>query len=286
MWFDGKNTLFHFAALSTAGDYHHNLALALRTSTDSGTTWSAATLIGVEHGERHMPAQSVFRAIDGTIVLITDANPGSTVILSHDNGKTWADGGGRIAGIHAGVVQLKDGRLIAFGRGDNIDGFMPKSISTDMGKTWTYSASPFQPIGSSQRAVLIQLREGPLLFISFGGEKIWDSSRQITITHPGGKDMMITDASGTERPVSGIYAALSFDEGETWPARRLVTDDGPDRELETVDRRTFIMGKSSAETFGYLAICQGENGVIHLITSKNHYSFNLAWLRTPAPALP
>ena len=104
MWFDGKNTLFHFAALSTAGDYHHNLALALRTSTDSGATWSAAKLIGAEHGERHMPAQSVFRAIDGTIVLVSDANPGSTVLLSHDNGKTWADGGGRIAGIHAGVV--------------------------------------------------------------------------------------------------------------------------------------------------------------------------------------
>jgi Neuraminidase (sialidase) len=124
----------------------------MRTSKDSGATWSEAKLIGVEHEERHMPVQSVFRASDGTIVLPSDANPGSTIILSHDHGKTWADAGGRIAGIHAGVVQLKEGRLMALGRGDDINGFMPKSISTDMGRTWTYSASLFQPIRGMQRA--------------------------------------------------------------------------------------------------------------------------------------
>jgi len=97
---------------------------------------------------------------------------------------------------------------------------------------------------------------------------------------------MITDVSGAKRPVSGIFAALSFDEGETWPARRLISDDGPDREVETSDRRTFIMGKSSAETFSYLSAIQGKNGVIHLISDKNHYSFNVAWLKTPSPALP
>ena len=98
--------------------------------------------------------------------------------------------------------------------------------------------------------------------------------------------MMLTDASGKQRPVSGIYAALSFDEGETWPTRRLISDDGPGREVETTDRRTFTMSASSAEPWGYFAICQGANGVIHLISSKNHYAFNLAWLRTPPPALP
>jgi hypothetical protein len=203
-------------------------------------------------------------------------NPGSTVILSHDNGKTWADAGGRIAGIHAGVVQLKDGRLMALGRGEAIDGFMPKSISTDMGKTWTYSASPLQAIRSMQRAVLLRLHEGPLLFISFCG----------AATQPGKQDMTITDASGKQRPVAGLYAALSFDEGDTWPAARLISDDGPPREMETTDQRKFTMSASSAETFGYLAITQGQNGIIHLISSKNHYAFNLAWLKTPAPALP
>jgi formylglycine-generating enzyme len=106
------------------------------------------------------------------------------------------------------------------------------------------------------------------------------------VTQPGKQDMMITDASGKQRPVAGLYAALSFDEVETWPARRLISDGGLPREMETTDRRMFTMSASSAETFGYLSITQAQNGVIHLISSKNHYAFNLAWLRTPAPALP
>jgi len=276
LWFDGKSTIFQFNGLSAAATYHATLALVMRTSRDNGATWSKATLIGPEHEERHMPVQSVFRASDGAIVLPTDVNPGSAVILSRDNGRTWVDAGGRIAGIHAGVVQLKDGRLMALGRGEAIDGFMPKSISADMGKTWTYSASPLQAIRTMQRAVLLRLREGPLLFISFCGAE----------TQPGKQDMMITDAAGKQRPVAGLYAALSFDEGNTWPATRLISDDGPPREMETTDQRKFTMSASSAETFGYLAITQGQNGVIHLISSKNHYAFNLAWLRTPAPALP
>jgi formylglycine-generating enzyme required for sulfatase activity len=275
MWFDGKDTIYHFSGLSAAGTYRANLALVMRTSRDSGRTWSKASLIGPEHEERHMPVESVFRAADGSILLVSDANPGSTVIISRDNGKTWADSGGRIAGIHAGVVQLKDGRLMALGRGDNIDGFMPKSLSSDMGKTWTYTASPFQAVRSMQRPVLIRLREGSLLLISFSGAQ----------TQPGKQDLMLTDQSGKQRPVSGIYAALSFDEGETWPTRRLISDDGPGREVETTDRRKFVLSASSAEPWGYLSICQGANGVIHLISSKNHYSFNEAWLKTPPPAL-
>jgi formylglycine-generating enzyme required for sulfatase activity len=275
LWFNGKDTIYQFNGLSAAATYIATLALVMRTSKDNGATWSKAQLIGPEHEERHMPVQSVFRASDGTIVLPSDVNPGSTVILSHDNGKTWTDPGGRIMGIHAGVVQLKDGRLMALGRGEPINGFMPKSISTDMGKTWTYSASPLQAIRSMQRAVLLRLHEGPLLFISFCGA-----------TQPGKEDMMITDASGKQRPVAGLYAALSFDEGETWPARRLISDDRPAHEVETTDQRTFTMSPSSAETFGYLAITQGQNNVIHLISSKNHYAFNLTWLKTPAPALP
>ncbi len=127
-----------------------------------------------------------------------------------------------------------------------------------------------------QRAVLPRLREGPLHFISFCG----------ATTQPGKQDMLITDASGKQRPVAGLYTALSFDEGETWPARRLVSDDGPAREVETTDRRTFTMSAGSAETFGYLAVTQGVNAVVHQISSKNHYAFNLAWLKAPATALP
>ena len=35
---------------------------------------------------------------------------------------------------------------------------------------------------------------------------------------------------------------------------------------------------SNAEVNGYLTACQSADGRIQLISSSNHYSFNLAWL--------
>jgi hypothetical protein len=96
--------------------------------------------------------------------------------------------------------------------------------------------------------------------------------------------MKIKNAAGKERSASGLFAALSFDEGETWPVRRLITDDGPGRQVGTTDDRPFTMSATSAEPRGYLSVCQSPDGVIHLIGSRQHYAFNLAWLKTPMPA--
>jgi len=65
-----------------------------------------------------------------------------------------------------------------------------------------------------------------------------------------------------------------------------VSDDGPGKEVQAMDGRPFTMGFDSAEPLGYLAATQAENGVIHLISSRQHYSFNLPWLLTPPPARP
>jgi len=101
------------------------------------------------------------------------------------------------------------------------------------------------------------------------------------------QQITITDASGTERPVSGMFAALSFDEGETWAVQRLITDDGPPREIDGGGNTgKFILSRETAEPRGYLSICQAANGLIHLISSRLHYTFNLKWLTTPAPPLP
>jgi len=270
LWRDEQGTLCHFNGLSAAATWG-NLATILRTSEDSGATWSKARLIVPEHGIRHMPVQSVFRTAEGFIVLpcdaVTGGNGGTAIHVSRDNGATWEDAGGKTAGIHAGVVQLKDGRLMALGRGDSIDGKMPKSVSSDMGKTWAYSASPFPPIGGGQRLVLRRLKEGPLFIASFAPQTT------------------LKDAAGGERTGSGLYAALSFDEGETWPIRRLVTDDGPGRPVETTDGRLFTMDASHAEPRGYLAVCQAANGLVHVISSRQHDAFNLKWVTTPSPTV-
>ncbi|MHC4648408.1 MAG: sialidase family protein [Planctomycetota bacterium] len=217
---------------------------------------------------------------------------GTAVHISRDGGLSWQDAGGTIAGIHAGVVQLTDGRLMGLGRGDvmtrnqirpwmatnvvgEIDGTyrrMTVSISADMGKTWSYSQAPFPPIGGGQRLVFMRLKEGPLFLASFAGE---------------GNDVypvMVTDASGTKRRVFGLFVALSYDDAKTWPTIRLITDDGPPREMKGSDGRSkFTLSKSRAEQRGYMSACQARNGLIHLVTSYNHYAFNLKWLETPPP---
>jgi hypothetical protein len=202
---------------------------------------------------------------------------GTNIWLGYDDGQTWTDPGGTIAGHHAGVVQLKDGRLMALGRDDSIDGRMPKSLSSDMGKTWTYSASPLPPVTSGQRAVLIRLEEGPLLLVSFTDLRTVPEAGE-----SGG--MTIKDADGVERRVRGLYAALSYDEGETWPVRRLITDDGPGRWLVGgAWTGRFWMSPDTAEPRGYLSITQTPDGVIHLISSALHYEFNKAWVEAPMP---
>jgi formylglycine-generating enzyme required for sulfatase activity len=267
LWFDGGETIYHFNGLSAAATWG-SLAVILRTSRDNGVTWSRARLIVPEHGYRQMVGEPVFRTQDGAIVFGADAIYGSTIWISRDNGLTWHDPGGTLNGIHAGIVQLKDGRLMALGRGMNVDDMMPKSISDDMGKSWQVSASPLPPLSGGQRMALIRLKEGPLFLASFADK------------------MTITDVSGNRRDMSGLFGALSFDEGQTWPIRRLITDDGPGRELNGgAWTGEFVMGRSSAEPKGYMSVCQTPDGVINLISSALHYQFNIAWLKTPMPAL-
>jgi sulfatase modifying factor 1 len=278
MWYDGNKTIYHFVGLSTAATWGP-LAIVMRTSTDNGATWSRARLIMPEHQRRNQVTESVFRTREGYIILACDATPrgsgGTAIHISKDNGLTWIDPGGTIAGIHAGVAQLDDGRLIALGRGDNIrvddEQRMPMSISEDMGKTWKYGASQFTPIGGGQRLVLVKLRQGPLFLASFANGK---------------PPVKVTDVSGKKRAVRGLFGALSYDGGQTWPHIRLITDDGADRECKTTDGRNFTMGLNSAEPRGYLSVCQAQNGSIHLISSWNHYELNLKWLQTLPPAKP
>ena len=289
LWCNEDGRIYHFNGLSAAATWGP-LALVLRHSDDNGATWSKPRLISPEHRLRHMPIASVFRRQDGSILFACDAvsggNGGTVVWISEDDGDTWdepgagqpipefaaGNSGGWIAGIHGAVVELSDGRLMGFGRGDTIDGHMPKSISDDGGKTWHYSASPFPPVSGGQRCVLLRLQEGPIFLASFTG------SRKTPETMP------IVDEAGNERHVTGLFGALSYNDGETWTNIRLISDDGADKEIETMDGRPFVMGLNSAEPGGYLAVTQGKNGIIHLISSKQHYRFNYAWLKEQPPS--
>jgi len=268
LWRDA-DTLYQFGGISAAATWG-NMIIYMRTSHDSGASWSKAEIIVPDHANGQvMPINLVFRAQDGSVVLPCDDGSvtGTKLYTSSDNCKTWVGSKGHIEGIHAGVVQLRDGRLLAFGRRKGGDPRpMPQSISDDMGATWKVSESPFDPVSGGQRPVLMRLRGGPLLFISFA------------------KKMSMTDISGTQRTVSGLFGALSYDEGLTWPVRRLISDDGPGRWVDGgAWTGRFIMSHTFAEPRGYLAATQAVNGLVHLVSSRNHYVFHQKWLETPPP---
>lgn len=270
-WLDESGKLYHICGLGAAGTWG-TLVQVLRTSTDNGATWSKGRILYPEHGVRTMPIPSLFKTRSGAMVLSCDAETGSTggstVWISKDEGDSWYDAGGLIRGIHAPVEELSDGRLLAFGRGDEMHGRMAKSISTDLGRTWRYEESEFDPIGMGQRAVLRRLKEGPLFLASFAD------------------GMEIVDRSGQTRKICGLFAAVSYDDGETWPYKRLVSTDEEggvwDGGAWTGE---FRMDRSHAEPKGYLAMVQGRDGVIHLLSSRIHYAFNLQWVLERSPAL-
>jgi len=283
LWFDGERTLFFFAK-GLSGD-------AMRTSTDSGATWSKAQVFQPEAEIGNTP----IRTREGFMVLPLDGNkPGASLNISRDGGQTWTfspgpgkpdfhagGSGNRFPGIHNAIAQLADGRIMALGRFDlpeeqeKFNFRIPLSYSSDWGKTWTYEAGPFPAIGSVQRAVLLRLREGPLLFCSFTDEqRYW----------PKRKGMTFKAADGTEFTGYGMFGAVSFDEGKTWPVRRLITPGGPERTVIGVDNREFTLSDTMTEAAAYLSVCQTRDDLIQLISSKNHYVFNLAWLKELPPA--
>lgn len=280
VWWDGEKTLYHFAR-----GLRENI---MRTSTDNGATWSKASLLQPP-GEI---GNQVLRLQDGTLVLGHDVRQVSLVI-SKDNGASWTFNdvkqrlsdfqpggqGFRYPGIHAPMVQLKDGRIMALSRLDieedqaKFQFCTPVSYSSDLGQTWTYEASSLPAISNVQRAAMIRLQDGSLLLCSFTDQwRDWKNRKGMTFPHVGGT------FTGY-----GMFAALSLDEGQTWSVRRLITPGGKKRQVNTIDQVEFTLSDTYSEPLGYLALTQTRDGNIQLVTSKNHYLFNTTWLKSLPP---
>ena len=213
---------------------------------------------------------------------------------SRDGGKTWGaidlpkrdsaqdirpgGTGHRPPGIHAPIAELGDGRIMAISRQDppeeqeRFHGKTPISITSDERKTWTFSESEFPAISTAQRAAMVRLHKGPLLLCSYT-----DQSRDWKVR----KGMAFKAADGSEFTGYALFAAVSFDDGKTWPERRLIAPGGPDHTMAGID---LTLGSTMAEPHGYLAVTQTRDDRIQLLSSKNHYVFNLAWLKNLPPA--
>ena len=290
----GNGVIHHYNGLGN--NQCEDFSMVKRISQDNGATWSAPKIvhrfpIGAATPENpfgkprlwpHMDLKSY--EIDGQRVLLlsTDVGAGnelgSAIFSSRDDGESWQeitrtgwnsdffpDGGkqaGWIAGIHAPFEQLADGSLIAIGRSNNIDGFAPLSSSNDFGKTWAYTASPFPPTLSTQRTMLMRLSEGPLLFVGFT-----DSS--VNAGNGTAKGLEFVDTSGKKETGLGMFAAISLDEGKSWTRRKLIP--------------IWHTQHWKSRFYGYLSSVQTPDGMIHLVSSKYYYRFNLAWLDEAMP---
>ena len=270
--------ILHINGVGNSGDWQ-NLAMIVRRSSDNGKSWDEARQV-TNHAKRHQVIAGGIVLSDGTIVQPCDAGPeghdGTAVQLSADGGYTWTDPwsgnpAATIGGIHAGLVELKDGSWLALGRGNSVTGsdgkpHMPKSISRDRGRSWSIYASPFPPIDGGQRLVLRRLNEGPLLLVSF-------------TDHPersAEKGMDFPDGRGY-----GVFVALSYDDGATWPVKKLLTD-GHHRILDGgAWTGEFEMDAHHSEPKGYFAATQSPDGIIHILSSRLHYRINLPWILAP-----
>ena len=119
---------------------------------------------------------------------------------------------------------------------------MPVQFSKDLGESWTRKDSPFPGISGGQKPVALKLQSKALLLISMDNKG--------TVVEKGS----VVDKGTT-------FAALSFDDGETWSHVR---------KLDGVR--------------GYMSAAQAPNGVIHIVgTKQSAVSLNEAWLKEGKP---
>jgi len=283
LWWDGDKTLYHLDDV-----YYTSGCQSLRHSTDNGATWSKPEFFRTA-GDY---ANQLLRTRDGVLAIPYDL---FEVMVSEDGGKSWQQHGRRmrgnedvrpgnsgsfIAGYHPSIVELAYGGWMAFSRLDGVpeqarfENRMPVSYSSDRGKTWQWGMSEFPVVSSAQKHVLMRLKEGPLLLCSFTDQwRNWKDRKGLVFKAHNG------DYTGY-----GLFAAVSYDDGKTWPDRRLLTPGGPERTWITKERTSFFISDTLAEPVSYLTATQSRAGNIQLLTSRNHYVFNLAWVKDPAPA--
>jgi len=235
-------------------------------SKDNGATWTAPELpIFTERvgGFSPQPITSAFR-LKGSIYFGSDAVGGSSLLwVSTDEGKTWHDAGGRTAGRHSTFVPLKDGSILALGgKNTEIDGYMPQVVSHDGGKTWSKPIkTPFPALGSNQRPVVLRLKDGRLFFASDWQDR--KGRQPIGETH------------------HGCFVALSSDDGRTWHMKSL-PDALPHEANAFPNRKDWSRSYGEFGTFGYVSAAQGQDGLIHVVTSMTHpsqeFELNEAWI--------
>ena len=202
LWREGSRTFFW-------GGGGGQLQFKVAVSEDSGATWNmhlphllnkiAPTELATQ------PITTAFRGKDGGLFMGVDsAGASSGLWKSLDNGTSWADTHGRTVGRHT-TFFTAEGRekIMAFGgKNSDIDGYMPYTFSTDSGASFAKGAKlPFPALGGNQRPCVHRLLSGNLVFVGDLQQK--------------GSGKQPANFSPKVGETSGVYAALSTDDGES-----------------------------------------------------------------------
>ena len=234
------------------------------SSSDNGANWHEIQFprfMNKIGPHSRQPINTALRDKQGTLYVASDGSGGRSVLwATSDNGETWSDTEGRSAGRHTTYALLSDSTTILGmgGKNTDIDGYMPKAISKDGGKSWTVEKTVFAAQGSNQRPSLLRLKSGRLFFAG-------------DFQHSRGQKPEAIEQNGS-------YVALSEDDGVTWIIKQLIGT-----QLHEDPKR-----HNGHPTLGYSVARQAPNGMIHLITTMNrpclHFELNETWIFQPDTA--
>ncbi len=195
--------------------------IRVKTSTDNGKTWDEARNLG--NLTWFLPKNRPIRLSDGKIVLpiYTDLCTSSAVAISNDDGLTWE--GPKYMffffGIQPTIIQRSDSTLFALMRTGMWPRLAWQAVSRNSGYNWGgWRLSNVKNPGTALE--MMKLKSGHVILASN------DSKRQR----------------------SGLSVALSYDEGRTWPHRKMIQ-----YEYGTVST--------------YPSIIQDDEGFIHIVYS-------------------
>ena len=292
LWVENNTKLIHWVAVAPASTWG-GVEVYQRESLDCGRTWSPSTIPeGLDFHGYHSPAETALVLSDGMWLLPTDdtgylPQAGETAhnlqssigqisrfYLSHDEGKTWVPSTGSIRGHHGSFVELNNKSIWGIGRNEGIvgsDGLsrMPQGITQDRGTSFIISSTLLPNIHGGQRMVSLRLQEGPIAVFSFANPNSTDFGRVPPVFD-----------TKTSKQIFGVFVALSVDEARSWEYFRVLSDGKPAHTVETTDGLQFKMDNSHGEPWGYLSAIQDpQTGIIHVISSRQHYQINLAWIK-------
>ena len=304
--------LLHAIACA-AGDwsgFYSDLEGLLRYSDDCGETWSTTKIIWPKHGVEHQLVVTIIRSYFTKQLLVPVdhwgkppyVELGDQTLVQHNDffnlsslfdekkwyrspSKSWNStvGYNNTGGHHSSIVELRNQSVLTVGRGHPqpcvlhpVDGCMPISISNDGAFNWIGPrASPFPAIHGGQREVMIRAGStfhAPIMLCSF-------ANAGMDVSCDSGIPLNAITSSPTMK-ITGLFCSLSMNEGESWNYTRSITTDLTlkGHQVKGFDDVEFKMSYNSAEPNGYMDATTDSSGNIHLITSKNHYQFNLQYL--------